>query len=236
MMESPQILSRHKLNMDDVTSLAQAVLPIAGGFLVLHYIFLVTAPSKLGRATAAYWATSVVSCIHSYIVCPYAWEALKPKEFITDLKYTTDLSTFVCHIYVRERDVSLLLRILIPAFLFGSHMYQIGYIIADTVPLIWHGMILNDKTWAGSESFIIHHILSILCWGMMAVRGQCHGVACGLLLLECTATFTNGQTFDCPHPYFDSLVLIFRPMDAFNSGWTVEEWTNLLRQWPPDGC
>jgi hypothetical protein len=147
---------------------AIAVAPIAVGWLILHVLFRFTAPSNLDGPTKAYWATAIVSCIHSYIICPLAWEAMKPLWASTDLELATTTSTLVCHVYV-------------------------AYIVADLVPLVYYGIFSSHKAWAGSFSYIMHHILSILCWGMMAVRGHCHGVACGLLLLECTATFTNGR-------------------------------------------
>lgn len=141
------------------------------GFFALFVLFRLLAPSRLDAPTRAYWASSAVSTAHSLIIVPLSWAAYAPYRAPDAAAVTlaTAAATRCGYIYL-------------------------GYILADMVPLLHY----RDK-WAGSTPYIFHHAFSVLCWGTMVVRGQCLGVAVGLLLLEATAPFTNGRWFLSTH-------------------------------------
>ena len=65
------------------------------------------------------------------------------------------------------------------------------------LPLCYYGLLAPaaGPFRAGLPLYITHHVLSLLSWSMMALSGQCHAIAAGLLLLEGTAPFTNGLWF-----------------------------------------
>ena len=66
----------------------------------------------------------------------------------------------------------------------------IGYILADSV---W--LLKNRKKWSGTTVYLWHHGASFACWGLVAQRGQAHGLGVALLLVEATAPFVNGRWF-----------------------------------------
>ena len=137
------------------------------GFGLLQILARFTAPAKLDGPTRAYWASSVVSTIHGVYVSVLAWRAMGAGGFWSsdDVTLVTDDAIQCCAIYL-------------------------GYLVADLIPLVTYA-----KQWKGSTPYLWHHGLSLISWGMMAVRGHVMAVGVGLLLLEATAPFTNGRWF-----------------------------------------
>jgi len=146
---------------------ASAALPSALFFSALFGLFACTAPKQLNLdgPTTAYWASSCVSTVHSFIIVPLAYNAFHPLWASDDLTLTTEASSNVITVFV-------------------------GYILADSVPLLW-----NRKTWSGTTIYLWHHGTAFLCWCLMGTRGHGHAVAVGLLLCEATAPFVNGRWF-----------------------------------------
>ena len=136
-------------------------------FGALHIIFRGTAPDALDSPKRAYWASSAVSTVHGVYVSWLSWRAMADGEYwsSTDLTKVTPAALQCCHCYL-------------------------GYLMADLVPLTYY-----YKEWSRPFAFLVHHVLSVWSWGLMAVRGQLLGLAVGLLLLEATAPFTNGRWF-----------------------------------------
>ena len=151
-----------------LTELASATveaMPSAVSFFALNYLMLMTAPKHVDKPTAAYWAASAVSIIHSLIIVPLAYMAMGPFWFSDDLQLSTPASNRAIDVFV-------------------------GYIMADSIPLLRH-----RKEWAGSDVYIWHHATAFVVWGLMGVRGHGHAVAVGLLLCEATAPFVNARWF-----------------------------------------
>ena len=142
--------------------------PYAVGFFVMFGFFLLTAPAKrlgLDDPTQHYWASSATSTVHALIVVPLAYYAMEPFWWSEVLTLKTEASSRVNNIFV-------------------------GYIMADTLPLLW-----NRNRWSGTTVYIWHHGTAFLCWCLMGVRGHGHAIAVGLILCEATAPFVNGRWF-----------------------------------------
>ena len=124
-----------------------------------------TAPASLDAANRAYWASSCVSTIHGVIIAYLSWRAMAPFWPSSDLYLVTPESNRCQQIYL-------------------------GYIAADLVPLTYY-----RRQWSGTEAYLLHHVVSLACWGLLLARGELHGFGTGLLVLEATAPFTNGRWF-----------------------------------------
>lgn len=133
----------------------------------MHIICRATSPNGLDQPKRAYWASSMVSSVHGVYVSWLAWRAMAEGEYWSseDLSRRTPGALDCCHVYL-------------------------GYLVADLIPLIYY---YNE--WSGTSLYLVHHMLSVCSWGMMAIHGQLLGLASGLLLLEATAPFTNGRWF-----------------------------------------
>lgn len=134
-------------------------------FAALILVMRETAPASLDGPTRMYWATSAVSLIHGVVISYLAWHAMTPFWTSFDLHLVTPESIRCQQIYL-------------------------GYVTADLVPLFWH-----RRQWPGTTAYLGHHIVSLLCWGLLLARGELHGFGAGLLILEATAPFTNGRWF-----------------------------------------
>lgn len=124
--------------------------------------------AKLSPDQVDYWAASVASCINCFIIVPMAWNACADLGLLNaDASFTTTspLSTMCCYAMV-------------------------GYTAYDLMPLLYH-----RKKWGGVGMYLVHHICTLLSWGVAASTGYAHSVAVPVLLLEITGPFTNMRWF-----------------------------------------
>lgn len=151
----------------ELATISIAALPWAFGFAGVFQAFKRTAPARLNfdDAQSDYWASSCTSNLHALIVVPLAYFAMEPLWWTRDWLHSTPAS---------QRCIEIFL----------------GYIMSDFYPLL-----KNRNMWSGTTVYIVHHVASYLCWGMMMARGVGHAVGVGLLLVESTAPFVNGRWF-----------------------------------------
>jgi len=132
---------------------------------------------KLDGPGRSYWASSVCSTLNGFVVTPLAWLACKETNLLApDASFwsTSPLSYAACY-------------------------GLIGYTALDFIPLVVHR---ND--WSGVGAYIVHHLGSILSWGICATTGALHNVAVPVCLLEGTAPFVNGRYFLSTAGYKDT--------------------------------
>ena len=142
-------------------------LPYVLFFSIAFFASTFTVPKHLGldTPTVQYWASSVVSTLHSFIIVPLGYQAMEPFWWSDDLTLTTEASHRAINVFV-------------------------GYILADSLPLLW-----NRNRWSGSAVYLWHHGAAFLCWSLIGTRGHGHAIAIGLLLCEATSPFVNGRWF-----------------------------------------
>jgi hypothetical protein len=158
----------------------RAALPWCLFFQILFGVFLrfgskisSTTFSRLNTQEQAYWATSMVSSIHSTTVSVYAAVEAYRGGFFSftssssggDLFFTTWHSTTCLTIFF-------------------------GYILYD-ICLVYY--FRND--WPGSKAMLIHHIFSLIfSWDFVAHRFA-HNLGLSVMLFEATTPFVNCRWF-----------------------------------------
>ena len=140
-------------------------LPSLVCFAALHQLLLHTAPKRLDRSSASYWAASATSVVHALIVVPLAYVASAPLWLADDLLMHTPASRRVMEIFV-------------------------GYTMADSAVLLRH-----RQEWVGADVYLAHHAVAVCCWGTLVCTGHAHALATPILLIEATAPFVNGRWF-----------------------------------------
>ena len=144
---------------------ALAILPWAAFYGVVHGAAWLLGPMlfphcrKLDAPGRAYWASSVVSTVNSFVLTPLAWRACEQSELLSlDTSFTasTRLSTTAC-------------------------VAMVGYTVWDSVVLARH-----RKHWSSVGLYAMHHAGSALSWGLCAITGYAHVIAVPSLLFEAT--------------------------------------------------
>jgi hypothetical protein len=110
-----------------------------------------------------YWAASVASCVNCFVLVPMAWKACEELGLLASnasFRITSSLSTMCCHA-------------------------MFGYTFYDLLPLLYH-----RKEWSGVGMYMLHHICTLMSWGVAAHTGYAHAVVVPVLLLEITGPFT----------------------------------------------
>uniref|UniRef100_A0A7S0Q245 TLC domain-containing protein n=1 Tax=Coccolithus braarudii TaxID=221442 RepID=A0A7S0Q245_9EUKA len=149
--------------------------------------------AKLDSPTLSYWGSSLASVVNCFVVVPMAWIACGQGDLLAvdaGLSVTTPLSTTACYAMV-------------------------GYTFFDLLPMLYHR---KHKTWSGGVSmYLVHHVCSLLTWGLAAAEGHTHSIVVPVLLLETTGPFVNLRWFLSTHGLKESWLYIINGLVMFVS-------------------
>jgi len=163
---------------------------------------------KLDPPSRAYWASSVVSTVNSFVLTPLAWRACEQSELLslrTSFTVSTHLSTTAC-------------------------VAMVGYTVWDSLVLFRY-----RAHWSSVGMYAVHHAGSILAWGLCAVSGYAHVIAVPTLLFEATAPFVNARYFLATAGLKESVLYTINGVLMFLSFFVVRVvfnwWLYLSRFW-----
>ena len=130
--------------------------------------------ANMKSADRSYWAASVVSVVNCLVLVPMAAAASMELPLLSpsaSFSINSPLSTQAC-------------------------LAMVGYTTYDLMPLLWH-----RAEWGGVGMYLVHHVCTVLSWGISAGSGYSHSITVSVLFLEATGPFVNLRWFLSAHGY-----------------------------------
>ena len=167
--------------------------------------------ARMKPADRSYWAASVASVVNCLVLVPMAAAASRALPLLSPsapFTINSPLSTRAC-------------------------VAMVGYTAYDLGPLLYH-----RAEWGGVGMYLVHHVCTVLSWGITAASGYSHALSVPVLFLEATGPFVNARWFLSQHGYKDTalylangvamFVLFFALRVVFNWGLAI---TRFWLQW-----
>ena len=144
--------------------------------------------AKMTPADQSYWAASVASVVNCLVLVPMAAAASVGLPLLSrDAPFTINspLSTSCC-------------------------CAMVGYTVYDLAPLLYH-----RAEWGGVGMYLVHHVCTVLSWGITAASGYSHALSVPVLFLETTGPFVNARWFLSQHGYKDTKLYVANGIAMF---------------------